>query len=38
MLALVGDNLVVQPVASDGPTQVVDTAGYFGSWSWCAEG
>lgn len=38
MLALVGDNLVVQPVASDGRTQVVDSAGYFGGWSWCAQG
>ena len=38
MLALVGDDLVVQPVAYDGRTQVVDSAGYFGGWSWCAQG
>lgn len=38
ILALVGDKLVVQRIASAEGPHVIDRAGYFGGWSWCAEG
>lgn len=38
ILALVGDNLLVERIAPAGRPQVIDTAGYFGGWSWCAQG
>jgi Tol biopolymer transport system component len=37
VLAQVGNDLVVQPIASDGPRQVIGSAGYFSDWSWCAR-